>query len=64
MLWLLAVSPICRTALTAIGVPKGEVIKFETALKGAKYVLMVHGNAEEVAKARSVLAGTEALEKA
>lgn len=51
-------------ALTEIGVPKDEVIKFETALKGAKYVLMVHGNAEELAKARAVLAGAEAMEAA
>ena len=52
------------TALTETGVPKDDVIKFETALKGAKYVLMVHGNAEELAKARAVLAGAEALETA
>jgi hypothetical protein len=42
-------------ALTQIGVPKDDVIKYETALKVDKYVLMVHGNAEEAAKARAVL---------
>ena len=44
-------------ALTRIGVPKDQVIQYETALKVDKYVLMVHGSAEEVAQAKSLLAG-------
>ena len=51
-------------ALTEIGVPKDQVIKYETALKADKYVLMVHGSDEEVAKARSVLEGSKAWETA
>jgi hypothetical protein len=51
-------------ALTQIGVPKDQVIKYETALKADKYVLMVHGTDEEVAKARSVLEGSKAWERA
>jgi hypothetical protein len=42
-------------ALSQIGVPENQAIKYETALKVDKYVLMVHGSAEEVAKAHSVL---------
>jgi hypothetical protein len=42
-------------ALTQIGVPKDQVIKYETALKVDKYVLMVHGSSEEMAKARAIL---------
>jgi hypothetical protein len=42
-------------ALTTIGVPKNQVIKYETALKADKYILMVHGSDEEVSRARSVL---------
>jgi hypothetical protein len=49
-------------ALTQIGVPKDQVIKYETAVKAEKYVLMLHGSADEVAKARSVLASAKALE--
>ena len=48
-------------ALTTIGVPKDQAIKYEAALKVDKYVLMVHGSAEDVAKVRSVLAGPAAL---
>ena len=51
-------------ALTQIGIPKDQVIKYETALKADKYVLMVHGSAEDIGKARSVLASTKALEAA
>ena len=45
-------------ALIQVGVPDDQIIKYETALKVDKYVLMVHGNAEEVAQARSILADT------
>jgi len=43
-------------ALTQIGVPKDQVIKYEAALKVDKYLLVVHGSAEDQEKARSVLA--------
>ena len=43
-------------ALTEIGVPKDQAIKYETALKVDKYLLVVHGSAQEVEQARSVLA--------
>lgn len=42
-------------ALTQLGVPKDQVIKYETDIKMDKYVLMVHGSAEEADKARTVL---------
>jgi len=51
-------------ALTQIGLPKDQVIKYESALKADKYVLMVHGNAEEVANARAVLSSSKVLEAA
>jgi len=51
-------------ALTQIGIPKNQVIQYETAIKADKYVLMVHGNAEEVAKVHAVLADSKALETA
>ena len=49
-------------ALTTVGVPKNQVIKYETALKADKYVLIVHGGAEAAASARSILTGSKALE--
>lgn len=46
-------------SLTRLGVPKDQVIKYETALKVDKYLLLVQGSAEDQARARSVLAGAD-----
>ena len=48
-------------ALSRVGVPENQVIKFESALKVDKYVLMVHGSADEVERAKSILAGLHAF---
>jgi len=42
-------------ALTQIGMPKDQVMKYETALKADKYVLIMHGNAEDVSKVLAVM---------
>ena len=51
-------------ALSQLGVSKEQVIVYETALKADKYVLMVHGSDDEVARAKSILAGTQPMEEA
>lgn len=51
-------------ALTQIGVADDEVIKFEAALKVDKYVLMVHGTAADVTRARAVLSNARSWEAA
>ena len=43
-------------ALTQIGVSDNQIIKYEMALKVDKYILMVHGNADDLAHVHSVLA--------
>jgi len=43
-------------ALTQIGVPDDQVIKYEAALKVDKYLLMVHGGTDDQAKAKDLLA--------
>jgi len=47
-------------ALSQIGVSKEQAIKYETALKADKFVLMVHGSAADADKATAVLQGTHA----
>ena len=47
-------------ALTQLGVPKDHVIKYETAIKMDKYVLLVHGDEELAQRARAVLEGCKA----
>jgi hypothetical protein len=51
-------------ALTQAGVPKEQVVKYETALKVDKYILMVHGGADDEARVRDVLQGSKAWEAA
>ena len=51
-------------ALSQIGVADDQILKYETALKADKFVLMVHGSAEELAKVESVFAADRILEKA
>jgi uncharacterized membrane protein len=41
--------------LYSIGIPKNSVLDYETAVKSDKFVLIVHGTAAEVAKAKEVL---------
>jgi len=43
-------------ALASIGVPKNSVVKYETAVKADGFMVMAHGTAEEMARARSILA--------
>jgi uncharacterized membrane protein len=45
--------------LVSIGIPKDSVLKYDVALKTDKFVLVVHGSAEAVDKAKDVIAGTE-----
>jgi uncharacterized membrane protein len=41
--------------LLSIGIPHDSVLKYETAIKTDKYLLVVHGDAEEVIKAKGII---------
>ncbi|MGP8122699.1 MAG: hypothetical protein ACLP8B_19520 [Xanthobacteraceae bacterium] len=43
-------------ALYGIGVPKDSVIQYETAVKADSFLVMVHGAAAEIARAKTILA--------
>lgn len=49
-------------ALVSIGIPKDSVIRYETALKADKFMLIVHGTLQEVEKAKSILMANKADE--
>jgi uncharacterized membrane protein len=49
-------------ALVGWGVSKQHIIKYEEHLKSGKYLLMAHGNAEEVAHAHTILQNTGAAD--
>jgi uncharacterized membrane protein len=41
--------------LVSIGIPKNSIVEYESALKVGKYVVVAHGTADDVAKARNIL---------
>ena len=43
-------------ALFSIGVPKDSVVQYETALKADSFLLMAHGPAAEIDRAKTILA--------
>ena len=44
--------------LYSIGIPKDSIVKYETALKTDQFVLIAHGTAAEVAKAKDIIETT------
>jgi hypothetical protein len=42
-------------ALYGIGVPKDSVLQYESALKADSFLVMAHGSAEEVTRAKAIL---------
>ncbi|MGA8792014.1 hypothetical protein [Candidatus Binatus sp.] len=50
--------------LYSIGIPKDSVLKYETALKADKFILIAHGTAAEVAKAKDIIQTTHPTELA
>jgi hypothetical protein len=47
--------------LYGMGFPKDSVLQYELALKTDKFLLMVHGTAAEVEKAKNIIAGTRPI---
>lgn len=42
-------------ALVSFGIPKDSVVRYETAIKADKFMVIVHGTTEEVGKAKDIL---------
>jgi hypothetical protein len=42
-------------ALFAMGIPKDSVLKYETAIKADKFLVLVHGTAENAQRAKQIL---------
>ena len=53
---------VLGAGLYSIGIPKNSVVKYESALKSDRFLLLAHGTDEEVAKARDILQTTHAVE--
>ena len=48
--------------LYSAGIPKDSVVKYETAIKSDKFLVIAHGTLDEVAKAKSILETTGAAQ--
>jgi hypothetical protein len=46
---------VIGAGLFSLGIPKNSILKYEVAIKVGKFVLVVHGSAEDAAKAQAVL---------
>jgi hypothetical protein len=44
--------------LVSLGIPKDSAVKYEAEIKADKFVMVVHGTAEELEQARVILAAT------
>lgn len=49
---------VLGAGLYSIGIPKDSVLKYEVALKADKFLLVAHGTASEVARARDIIETT------
>src|SRR6202046_315797 len=44
--------------LVSLGIPKDSAVKYEAEVKADKFVMVIHGTAEELERARTILADT------
>ncbi len=49
-------------ALFSLGIPKKSVLKYETALKADKYLVIAHGTPSEIDNARDIIAKTKEID--
>jgi hypothetical protein len=47
--------------LISMGIPKESAVKYEAEIKADKFVMVVHGTAEELERARAILAEISAV---
>ncbi len=48
--------------LYSIGIPKDSIVQYESALRSDKFLLLAHGTAEEVERARGIMGTAKPLE--
>ena len=42
-------------ALASIGIPENSILQYETSIKAGKFMMLLHGTPEEVARAKTIL---------
>jgi hypothetical protein len=51
---------VLGAALVSVGIPKDSVLKYETALKANKFIVVAHGTPDEVQKAKAIIDNSKA----
>lgn len=46
-------------ALASLGIPKDSIVRYETALRFGKVVLITHGTSEDAIRAKAILGGSQ-----
>ena len=49
---------IVGAGLAGLGIPEDSIVRYETALKVGKYVLIAHGTSEDNTRAKEILGRT------
>jgi uncharacterized membrane protein len=55
---------VIGAGLSSIGIPKDSVVKYETAIKSDKFVVLAHGTVDEVARLKDIIHTTRPVEVA
>jgi len=55
---------VLGAGLYSIGIPKDSILQYETLVKADKFMLILHGTAEETTKAHDILNQSKAMESA
>jgi hypothetical protein len=55
---------VIGAGLSSIGIPKDSVVKYETAIKSDKFVVLAHGTVDEVARLKDIIHTTRPEEVA
>jgi hypothetical protein len=45
--------------LMSIGIPKDSVLRYDVALKTNKFILLLHGSADQLERAKAIVHGTQ-----
>lgn len=53
---------VLGAALYGLGIPQDSILRYETAIKMGKFVLIYHGSAEDVENAKRILEAAQAAE--
>jgi uncharacterized membrane protein len=55
---------VIGAGLSSIGIPKDSVVKYETAIKSDKFIVLAHGTVAEVARLKDIIHSTRPVEVA